>query len=300
MRILKLMAKSLIIIAVVGVIGALLVREVWLFMAVSQLKSSLSVMRSTAIKRDYLTLCQEKGTSYLEGSEYATLQLRFLSPTEYVVEVICGQYSLDPIVLEQKSLPPLVTKLPGNAGVLWGKELSAVEISTFGRSAAVGLIDETVVRVTEPTSLGVGPTSVCAGYSFHCCQEASEVGAGEQLTGVTDCPKSCFSQCKTRPVVLLFRTDPFMNRETETVTASAGESIEFSYLIGIGTAQSASVVLDYGDGQADQLSELEGSRSHTYQCDRGQCEYNARLTATDDRGAVSADLPISVIKIVIQ
>jgi hypothetical protein len=118
---------------------------------------------------------------------------------------------------------------------------------------------------------------------------------GDQLTQVTDCPRSCFSQCLRRPVVLSFTSDPFLNPQTRVAAVGAGESVTFSYVVDVPEAELVQIVINYGDGQEQQLLETSGSSSHTYSCTQPVCTYQASLSVTQENGATAAPTPVTMI-----
>src|SRR3989304_5901808 len=111
MRVITVLLYSIVLFTVVGSVGFVLGREVLLQLAISQIATSLGVMRQAAQKSGpYLLECRKKGAAPTEGETISSIQLRFTSDHEYVVEVLCTQFSLDPIIIHQRSLPPFVTK----------------------------------------------------------------------------------------------------------------------------------------------------------------------------------------------
>lgn len=302
MRVLKFLFSAFIILAILAVAGGLMAREVLLQMGINTIKTSLSVMRRSAAgggATTYVQQCQQKGVVVAPGeSIIGELHLRFTSSTEYVVEVVCGSFVLDPILVETQELPMFVSKRAGSSGIVWGTGRSGVVLEVFGRSAAVGIDDElTFTDSGAATALGTGPRSACAGYGFQCCQAETMIGQGEQLNNVTDCPRTCFSSCTARPVVLSFVTQPFYDQETRTLAVSASDPIDFAYVVSAGTTPQATVTLDFGDGQTEQLTELQAVVSHTYSCARPSCEYQALIKVVDAAGIEAAGTPLTMIKI---
>lgn len=302
MRVLQFLASAFIILAIVGVVGGLVAREVLLQFGANTIKTSLSVMRRSSSGGGATTFtqqCQQKGVVVAPGeSHVGSLQLRFTSSTEYVVEVVCGTFVLDPIEIETKELPPFVKKMVGSSGITWGTARSGIVLEVFGRRLSVGIDDElTFTENGADPDLGTGPRTACAGYGFQCCQAETMVGQGEQLSGVTDCPRTCFSTCTARPVILSFVTQPFYDQATRTLTVSPAESIDFAYVASAGTTPLVTVTIDFGDGQTEQLNTLNGTASHTYTCARPSCEYQAKITAVDGEGIEAAGTPLTMVKI---
>jgi hypothetical protein len=300
MRILSLIVKYLIILLLLALVGGLLGREILLTTAVNNIKNSLIDLRKSANQGAYQDQCAKKGIQ-LEAQDRPTFQLRFTSPTEYVLEAICGQLNRDPISLGAKqSLPKFVKKVSHNAGIIWGSELSGVRLAIYNRSAAVGVLDEEIVKFDQDQEFGLGPVSVCEGYGFNCCQPESLQGTGQQLTGVLNCANSCYTSCVARPMVLSFNSQPFPGKQNRTVRITNGQEVIFSYVIDSSPKDQLAVKLSFGDGKAQSFSTPQDSASHVYQCLKDSCIYTAWLGVTNQAGVSSADLPISKIKIVVR
>ncbi len=258
-----------------------------------KIKSSLSTLRSVAMQRSYFSKCREKGTVFVDGDDPAVLQLRFTSANEYVLEVLCSQFSIDPILLGMETLPVFVKKAAGNSGIIWGDARSGIVLEVFNRKKIIGVEDRNVTTFSAQSELGIGPVASCAGYGFSCCKYESEQGLGTSFSGAVDCPKTCFSSCVSRPVVLAFNTQPFLDLKKRSVTIASGESVTFSFVIDSGTGGLIAVKLDYGDGVIDTFDTGKQTFDHIYQCSKSECLYQVKLTATDENGVSTVDLPIA-------
>ncbi len=301
MRIIKFLLASAVALLIFGGIGLFLGREALLLWGVTQIKTDLARLQGISHNYgDYARQCRQKG-SVLETNLIESYQLRFISPTDYVLEVVCAEFRLDPIVVASKSLPPYVRKLPGNAGILWGNAPSGIVVDAFGRRRTIVVEQEQMFfeGFDETASLGVGPVSSCAGYGFSCCQEETESGTGDQYVGVTDCPRSCYSECVKKPVILSFTSDPFMDPKTRTTTISSGEEVLFSYVIDSQGGEGHTVTVDFGDGEDQTLTELSSTATHQYRCTTGRCRYTARLLVTDNQGIQSAETALSKIQVAV-
>lgn len=298
MRIIRFLLVSAVVIAVLAGGLALISRELFLAWGVATVRSQMGQLRQIARSpQAYSTQCAQKGAIPSEiGSVIESLQLRFTSDTEFVLEVVCVQFRLDPIQVAEGSLPMFVRKTPGSSGLIWGNESSAVELGVFGRHRTV-LVEDRQLFYEPPgiVNSGEGPLAACQGYGFECCQAETSQGMGDQLTQVTDCPRSCFSQCLRRPVVLSFTSDPFLNPQTRVAAVGAGESVTFSYVVDVPEAELVQIVINYGDGQEQQLLETSGSSSHTYSCTQPVCTYQASLSVTQENGATAAPTPVTMI-----
>lgn len=300
MRIIKFILKSTLALLVFSLIGALVAREILLMMGISTIKSSLTKLRRTALDGSYYEQCRSQGAIPIEGEVDAILQLRFASPTTYKVEVLCNPYSFEPIVLAQEKLPPLVKKVAGDSGVVWGEELSGVRVEILGRQATVGVKNRQVMQLDKNSELGVSPKTTCAGFGYHCCQSESELGQGRQLQIVTDCPKSCYQVCQKRPVLLSLRTQPAAADIKQPVVIEAGSRLTFHYLLDNPSSSELQVKLNYGDGKTEVLTQAEGQVQHRYQCQKERCLYQFKLMAETEDGIKTANLPINNLQIVVK
>ena len=292
MRIIKFLFKSIVFVIIIGGLGFLLAREILMFVSVGKIKSSLSTLRSASVQKSYFTKCREKGSVFIDGDDPAMMQLRFISANEYVLEVLCSQFSIDPILLEQEQLPMFVNKVVGSSGIIWGDTRSGIALEIFNRQKIVGVEDRIITTFSADSELGIGPVTSCTGYGFSCCKYESEQGLGEQFAGSMDCPKTCFSSCASRPIVLSLNTQPFLDLEERSVTITNGESLTFSFVIDAGFDNSVSVKFDYGDGKTDVFYVDNQIFTHTYQCSGQKCSYQAKLSVENDEGVSAIDLPI--------
>lgn len=293
MRIIKFIFKSVVFVVLIGGIVFLLAREILMIAGVEKIKSSLSILRNVAVQKSYFEKCREKGTIFIDGDDPAKIQLRFISNNEYVLEVLCSQFSIDPILLGQEQLPVFVNKVAGNSGIVWGDVRSAIALEIFNRQKKIGVEDRVITTFSADSELGIGPISSCAGYGFSCCKYESEQGFGKQFNDSVDCPKTCFSSCVSRPVVLAFNTQPFLDLQKRSVTIATGEDVKFSFVIDAGSNNLSIVKLDYGDGKTDSFYVDKHTSTHTYQCSKQECLYRVKLTAEDENGVSTVDLPIA-------
>lgn len=300
MRIIKFLFSGFVVTAIVALVAFFIARESLLVWALADLKTSISVLRQIEKNpRAYALECRQKGTT-VETDVIDKLQLRFISPTEYVLEVVCTQFSLDPIILQTKQLPQFVTKLPGNTGLIWGDSPSAIGISVLGRSRAIIIEQKEVLYspIDENFSYGVGPISSCRAYGFYCCNQDTQLGKGDQYNGVSDCPLSCYSQCLTRPIVLSFTSDPYMDINTRITQAKTGEMVTFSYVVNANSSlDDYQVILETGDGNSYNAKKESGIFEHRYDCQAGKCSYEALLKVVNSDGIESARLTINSIRV---
>ncbi|MBU0579114.1 PKD domain-containing protein [Patescibacteria group bacterium] len=300
MRVAKILLKSTFTLLILGVASALIAREVFLFLGTRNITKSLANLKSAYNKKTYVAKCRESGGGFAQSDISTIAQLRFLSSTEYVTEILCSQLSIDPIVIDHQHLPILVEKVPGSAGIIWGSSKSSVVLEIFGQQRAVGVENELIVKFSPDESLGVSPISTCVGYGFICCQPESQQGIGEKFPQALDCPKSCFATCNSRPIILAFNSQPAMDLKNRTLVINSNDIVSLSYVIDKGEAEDMSVTLDYGDGTIDYSTSGNTVVEHTYLCANENCRYNVKVAAKDSNGLLSAELPISTLTVIVR
>lgn len=309
---------SLFFIFLLGVVVVFYVgREALLWWTVYTFKNSIKSVQIAA-QGTYDAQCNQRlGT----GGLSATLQIRFLSSREYVLEAACDQFANAPILIETGELGMFMSKRPGSSGIIVGAESSFVELVAFEkeaqvikkilpiplffieRSRVVGIENMRIVsRALAPGEhLQQGPVTSCEGYGYQCCSLASEKGVGEQITGLSDCKESCFSSCVNRPVVLSFNTNPVLDMRTRQVMISSGGGVEFSYVSDGDATDSIQAILDFGDStQPGAINGEDGTLSHVYTCMSSPCTYTAKLKLIDKWNIESAPSTVSTVTVIVQ
>ncbi len=302
MRVFRFLFISFIVLSVVAAIGLLIGREALLIWGMSNLRSSVTRMKSSAANLGPLiTECQKRGGTELTSAAVDRIQLRFTSDREYQIEAICDRFLLDPIMLGSGALPPLLQKKPGTSGLIWGEGSSAVTLTVGGRQRSLvlenGITSYTNQAVNIP--LGNGPITSCQGYGFKCCALESTQGIGDQIAQANDCPRSCFSACVSRPVILSFTSDPFYEPATRVVTVAPGDPVVFAFVVDKGSAKNTTTTIEFGDGQNQVFETTEGEIAHQYTCASATCEFTASITSLDDRQATNMPTSITQIQVVI-
>lgn len=317
MRILRLLFSATIFFVIIIVASFFVAREALLYWGTSQVQSSFRTLTLSRNKGQFASQCRQLGSTGIGGDGIIKYQLRFLSSKDYLLEAVCNQFSFDPILIEQTSLPEFVSKVQGSSGFTLDSSSGGIEIQVFAQELekisevigfdlsslvkTVALTSEDGVSISESVT-GVtssGPVTSCNGYGYECCQEVSQVGIGSRITGLVDCEKTCYSSCASRPIVLSFNTNPIFDPKERTLYTSDEQSIDFTYVADAGNASSIAGVIDFGDGDKLPVSGLAGQVSHAYSCPWGGCEYYVTLTLEDNWGVESADTNIGKIKIVI-
>lgn len=311
MRVLRSFFLSVVFILLLGGVGLVAAREVMLTLAVSNVRDSISKLRQIGAQTGpYILECQRKGLT--DEEEFDTIvsavQLRFESPTEYVVEVVCTQFPSEPIIVLQKKLPWPAEKVMGSSGIIWGNIRSGITLDVWGRQRTIVSENLQVTFSSAPdVDLGVGPMTSCAGYGYSCCQPETTEGVGSLVNGVTDCPKTCYLSCTNRPVVLSFTSEPFFDPEQRQVTVGSGEPVGFNFVIDPRGMGALNILLDFGDGQTQELTDLNGTAQHVYACSAaarstttGDCRFNVTLQAETSGGVSSTLTPVAKLLVVVK
>jgi hypothetical protein len=240
----------------------------------------------------------QKGSS-AEFGLVESYQIRFTNDTEYVVELVCRGFRLDPINVSEGKLPPFVKKVPGTGGLIWGQQPSGVVLEVFGRQQTVLVDNEQLNYSYEPNIYtGVTPITTCQGFGYSCCSPETTEGQGESYQGVSDCPRTCYAQCKSRPVVLSFTAEPYMDAERRTVQAAKNEPVTFNYVLSGQAPLTGTIV--FGDGQSAPLTAQTGTVSHAYTCAAASCQFTAQLQVLDKVQTPAAATPLTKMQITVQ
>ncbi|MDQ3008303.1 MAG: hypothetical protein M3Q81_01780 [bacterium] len=302
MRIVRFLLTSFIVIAILGSIGGLIAREVLLFYGVSTVRASMSTLREAAANSgSYQLECQKKGVSRDVSNSVERIQLRFTSPSEYVLEAVCNQFLLDPIIITRDTLPMFVTKTSPSSGFVWDDTLHVVTISVWGRSRSIILENFAVRYTSAPVTInpGLGPVTSCSGYGYSCCMTESSVGEGTVLSQANDCPRTCYASCISRPVLLSFVSEPFFDPKTRNVSIQNGGMVNFSFVLDKGMADKVTATLDFGDGTSQTFNESTTTASHVYNCAQNTCQFTAQLKVSDSASTPAADTPVSRILVTV-
>jgi len=317
MRVLRILFSGLLIVVLLATGAFFGAREVFLWWASRSVVSAVQELARTQTKGTFAQQCQRSVGSDVFGTVEPTYQVRFLSNTEYALEVVCGEQAKEPILITRKTLPLFVSKVPGSSGILPDAALSGIRLTVFAEQFAliktfIGYIPEFFVREravvlseglvladTDAVELGVGPATSCEGYGFMCCDSQTQMGAGESLSGAQNCPSTCFSSCITRPVLLSFTTAPFINPQTRSLQIASGGTVSFHYVADAGKSSDLSAVIYFGDGQRAQAQGSAGSFEHVYTCATRSCTYTAKIDLTDNWGGTSLPGKLDTVAITV-
>lgn len=226
-------------------------------------------------------------------------QLRFLTDSEYQVELVCSYIEEAPVLMRTGKLPFLVTKLPGSTGFYYS--LSKREQSSVGLSAIwftrFFVLDGITVSKSNSLVKNVNPISVCSGYGYTCCEQGVYAGVGDVNSNAKDCPSTCFSACSPLPYVESFNADPYPLDGSTIQMQGTSQNVIFSYAASSRGPKIAYVTINYGDGSQDKSVEKSGIFTHQFEC-ASSCRIPVTLTATDVTGQVSVENPHATLYIV--
>lgn len=311
------MFNSTIILVLLSLVVFLVGREILLSMSTSQIRNAIASLREARNAGGYVAQCLNKGSIFIEGEELVRYQLRFTSPSSYVLEVICDQFSFDPIELSRDDLPPFITKKKGSSGISLDENAGGVRLETFReltnklndlikkettfliRESGVYVLDDRTYYTEDDTIIAHGPQTTCSGYGYTCCSTISQVGEGDQFIGSSDCDKTCYSQCSARPVLLSFETNPFINLSSRMLEIQPETLVDFAYVASHESKKDLLAVITFGDGQSITLTGNSNQVSHTYTCASQQCRYTANITITDSSGVASVGSEVSRIPVLV-
>jgi len=319
MRALQYIIISFIFISFLSLVSFFVAREVLLYWSQKNISKSLTSLHKAQLSGSYSQECLRKGSQIIGDNEsVVTLQLRFISSTEYMLEAVCQQFSFDPIVIDRGELPPLVQKVPGTSGFIINEHdpsaitlgvfdeyidefnlMSNMDFSFLRKHILLSYADDELEKGDDTQYYQQGPVTSCTGYGFQCCQTASETGIGERIVGLNDCSDSCYAQCVPRPIVLNFASDPLINPIDRTVTVSTGSQVDFSYLANDAREGDLRAIIEFGDGARTEVPHAQGVVTHTYSCPNGGCRFVAKITLYDSWNVESADTAQSKMTIVV-
>lgn len=320
MRIVRFFFFSILGLTITGAIFFFLGRNLLLIYSSNLLSRSVERLN----KGNFSTHCQER----FAGNQESYPQIRFTSEKDFNLEVVCSSFEEKPIILEEKHLPPLVEKTSTTSGFILKKAAypSYIELKSMGRKATA-YIEDNVYHfsfLSRPDlDYSMGPKSNCQAFASTCCSLDLETGLGQQITEVTDCPKSCYSQCAVRPIILSFNNRPADDQGV--IYLKSGQAVSFAYVVtaslqnpfgeqsvasssvgsslrslispeqkkGLSAALPIMITIDFGDGQSFQSQSLQESLDHVYTCGAALCYYQVRIQAIDAAGVSSLDDELS-------
>lgn len=314
MRILQYSFYSFLFMALSVFVLFIIAQEILIFWGSSKVQSALYDLPTVELS----DVCQEYLNQYSEDRISVAYQLRFLSDTEFISEATCQPFNSNATELERYTLPPFVSKIPGSSGVIWGDVRSGLGLTVFKNvydffqshlKINLGLLQkekyifaekEVITTSSVADTYGELPIAACEGYGYQCCDSIAEEGVGSQLLNTTNCERTCFSSCVGRPEVLSFMSDPYPDLNTREVVILPNSQVIFQYLVDPKDPGTSSIVLNFGDGTEETLTDINGTAQHLYTCSTVSCIYDATLTITNTSGRKSVMTPISNLRILVQ
>ncbi len=347
MRIIKYLLIIVLILLILSPFEYQLMKKYLLWKTTNQIRDDLRRVQSYRTDRNTIARCKKLIKNDLNGGKYSPVsQLRFISDTEYNLEVVCGDYVQKPITKTMKRLPIFVKKVSNSAGFLWDrKEISGITLDALGEQASMWLdgyeikttldaFDKDEVAVIP--NFTIGPIANCAGYGYECCDVFSQKGMGQQNKYNLDCEDNCYAQCVDLPVVLKFDTQPFKLPNKDVLNIAEGQKVIFdyhavsrlnnqqeiieernetvsemivNYLMKMKNLitdkkdevkqENIKVEINYGDGEADEFTLLQGRAEHVYTCINRPCLYEANINVIVD-GLQSKSSHITKINIKVE
>jgi hypothetical protein len=299
-------------------IGAFLAVQQWvLFQAYNQLLADALLVQRSKHVGEYYDYCTELGAENVDDGPLYTPQLRFLSDTEYVLEVVCDQYEFVPKQFGKKQLPLFASKKPGQSGLVfaeegaWSISIQAVpaDLETWltkiaplenliFRARTISVEDGSMVESLSVSPNVIEPITACEGYGFSCCDPVRLLGVGEQRPG-NDCSDDCYSSCHQRPIILSFNAEPGFDRYQRILQASQADLISFNFVIDSLLPEESQVTLEFGDGTSWIGIATETMTTHQYSCNQPVCNYQATLKVVDAYGTESANTTATEMNIAI-
>lgn len=312
MRVLLLLTKFLVGLGLLISAVFLISREGLLLWGQYTIQRDADRLRASTVNaKDYATNCDNTFPGLDLGNALSGLQMRFVDDNTYQIELVCAQHEQDPILLRTVSLPMFVTRMPGSSGLFFGvgKPIrTTMELGLWGRLYRITIGNAAALQgSTQQSATRMQyPESNCAGWGYQCCDAVTQVPDGLPVAGVAqDCRSSCYSACKSRPLVLSFRSDPqqkagVQGEQTVNLTADDG-MLAFAAVVNAPGAALQKVLIDFGDGSNEEFSKDQITTTHKYTCTTSAvCSFTAKIIAYDIDGLPSPDLPTNTIKIVVQ
>lgn len=295
MRVLSFLFSTFLILGLVG--GAVFLggRELWLQYAVMQLADEqVTLRRWWQNKGQHFETCRNQGYRDFENQvPVAYYQLRFTSPSEYVLEVVCNQVQNRPVELASRELPLMVTKLSGQTGFVYGVE-TEIELKFFGRVREFENEQNELVLVGQTLTVPDAPAASCVGLGYQCCDRITQQGQLPVTQQVIDCSGECFQRCLPRPTILSFTTNPVMDALQRRLTVGNNQLLTFSYVAEPPNEDSILTGRIEVAGQQLSVNGQRGQVDFVATCTRPQpCEYMVNLTLSDDQGVPSVSSAVS-------
>lgn len=306
MRYLTSLAKIVVVLVVLAGLSWLLWKEGGMQLAAWRVRNDFALVRWLVVNPDsnHTNACsrRQSRSQLLPSSSPVKLsgyRLRFITTTEYMVEGVCSDNEKEGVLVKKGYLPPGINKIKGSGiySVIpnYSEALptfdGAVLISNGLRTYEIGYFEnELFSRATDTENwnrIGSQATKTsCEGWGYRCCSDLIEVGSGEAEKRVLDCERSCYPACLSRPQVVFFNTDPVMDSNNRILEIRGPEfPVSFGYEITDPDGIPNIIIIDFGDGQSQSLTEPKGIIDHSYSCSLSNgCIFTASLSVADMDG----------------
>lgn len=260
-----------------------------------EIRSGLRLVENLAQEPKHYEQCQAKSNGDIFANKRYPLsayQLRFTSPTSFVVEAVCSGASKSTVLVKERILP-------SGSRVISGTGVE-IPIKTEPKDAQfVVVVNNTQViygykdgevfsedsEADVEIAVGTQPQTTCEGVGKMCCDAKKQVGSGGSTSEVSDCPTTCFDNCMNRPVVTLLNSDPpATSLDRQVDLTKIDNQLRISYRIDDPDNTIKSVDVDWGDGQGESNLPAKHTLEHEYACVSSSCAYRVTLSAQDTTG----------------
>jgi hypothetical protein len=290
MRIFALVFGGLVVMVALGIMGWFGREKVVMGMAAYSLRNDIAQLKKFRYDGS------AKGCVSLEHetNRVTGYQLRFISDTEYVFEVVC-EHDKAGNILKNGLLAGGVKRLYGS-GIMLAVDEKNVEPTNawvhlkYGDTiVAVGFFNNVADIKWNAREFPIGGDTTaqanCSDWGFVCCKSGTENGQGAQVFTL-DCPKNCHQTCNQLPVVVFFNTSPLMDAKSRVLLLNSRKSsVDFGFEITDFDGNVEQSSIDFGDGTVSgEFGAKASPVSHEYSCDTSRCVYRAVLSAVDSEG----------------
>jgi len=314
-------------------------REYLLLKALNDLKqATTSAILNVSIKASARKTCRgyarRDGVEY-----HLSPQVTFTSDKSFFSGYVCNHDDKNPRIEVEYKLPPLVRKVSDNAGIVVSEDSKnpGIMVEVLGRRGAVWYEKRVAISSTnkseiEDKEFDIGPITNCEVYNFVCCDGIGKTPSGRQFLGAVDCDNTCYERCSQEPAILYFTTQPFFESATRNLHIKPNEPVKFSFQVSSNDAadnkkekelnffyklmqsvynlftgntnqeevkSDVKVILDFGDGNEQDFSSLQGVAEHEYTCGSDNCTYQATLTINTN-GYKVAKTDLSNINVIVR
>ncbi len=309
-----LVITLLVLVVLIVVVGRLIL----LNLTFDQLNQSYMTLRRQYSQKTQSELC----VSEVDSAQSVDYQLRFVSPSQYVIEVVCFSKPLEGIELSRYKLPRGVVRSGGSVGVGVNQTAQPMQLAVFSDLISVlpttlqsklqwlvghktlifadGQVSEIKDQTILPSWTEGGVRSSCQAFGYGCCHEQNQAGQGQLAADAIDCPGRCYARCLVKPLVVSFGADGSFDPMSRSVEVIGGGELNFSYVGQAGSVPIKSATISFGDGQNVDLNSDQTSTSHQYNCSSSVCHYSATITLIDEQNLTSPPTALTLLQVVVR